>query len=115
MLAIVVLLAGFACHIDPTIRAGRDTAAAAQGAIQAAQAQCKANAQAKVCPVIPQAAQAQNLLVTALETACGWSPTAPPADPNAKCVVVQGALPALSAATQNVNTILQQLKGAMGQ
>ena len=111
----VVVLGLVGCHVDPVIGAGRDAAAAAQGAIQAAFAQCQANPNGKVCPMIPQASAAQNLLVTSLETACGWNPAMPPADPNAKCVVVQGALPALQAATANVNQILVELKGAMGQ
>lgn len=107
----ILLLAG--CKVDPTIGDGRDAAAASQGAIIAAQAQCSATPSAKVCTYLPQAISAQNLLVTSLETACGWSPNLPPADPNAKCVVVQGALPALTAATQNIQTILLELKGAM--
>ena len=107
-----LFLAG--CNTDPAIQTGRDVAAASQGAILAAQAQCKANSSGKVCSVLPQAIAAQNLLVTSLETACGWNPDVPPADPNSKCVVVKGALPALNAATANVQTILTQLKGAMG-
>jgi len=114
LLLILPLLILTACpNVDPAIKAGRDAAAAGQGAILAAQAQCKANPSAKVCPVLPQAAAAQNLLVTSLETACGWNPAAPPSDPNAKCVVVQGALPALNSATANLTQILTELNGAM--
>lgn len=115
ILMLLPLLLLVACHVDPAIQSGRDAAAATQGAIQAAQAQCAVNQSAKVCQFVPQAAAAQNLLVSSLETACGWNPNNPPADPGAKCVVVQGALPALNAATQNVQLILTQLKGAMGQ
>jgi hypothetical protein len=111
LLPVLIILVG--CS-EPTINAGRDVAAAAQGAIVAAQTQCKANPATKACSVLPQAISAQNLLVTSLETACGWNPSAPPADPSAKCVVVKGALPALTAATQNVSQILIELKGATG-
>lgn len=111
--AILPILLLVSCKVDPVIGAGRDTAAASQGAIIAAQAQCSATPSAKVCTYLPQAISAQNLLVTSLETACGWSPNLPPVDPNAKCVVVQGALPALTAATQNIQTVLLELKEAM--
>lgn len=113
LLPLMLMLVGCPA-LDPTIQAGRDVAAASQGAILAGVAQCKANPVAKVCPILSQAISAQNLLVTSLETACGWSPAAPPTDPNAKCVVVSSALPALQVATANVNQILVELKGAMG-
>lgn len=98
-------------------QSARDSIAAAQGLIVAAQAthgdQCRKDATPKVCQVVKRAVSAQNATVTALETYCGWAPGAPPADPEASCVPVKSAESALVTTTQNLNQIITELKGAI--
>ena len=48
-LLLLSLLALVGCHVDPAIETGRDVAAAAQGAIVAAQGQCQANPSGSAC------------------------------------------------------------------
>lgn len=108
ILAIAVLLIG--CPATPQSTA-RDVAAAGQGAILAAQSICSANPTQAGCKVIPQAISAQNALITSAETYCGFSVTNPPTDPNAKCNPVASLLPALQAATANMNQFITELKG----
>lgn len=95
----------------------RDTSAALQGAINAAQTQykatCQPNPNQNECQVINQAVSAQNALITATETYCGWNPSNPPADPKAKCVPVQGAEAGLNSAIANANRMINEVKGVI--
>jgi len=102
---------------SPLENQARDTAAALGGSIAAAQtkyqAACTANPAQEICQVINRGASAENALITALETYCGWSATEAPPDPNAKCVPVKSAEAALRAAIANAATLTAQIKGAI--
>jgi len=112
---VVLCLVLLAC--TPVEQQARNTAAALQGAIVAAQAKyqpsCLSNPQQTVCVTINQGVSGENALITATETYCGWSTTAPPTDPNAKCVPVKTAAAALSAAISNATALTLQLKGVL--
>ena len=112
---ILVTLPMLAC--SPLEQKARDTSAALQGAIIAAQAKyhdsCVANSNQTVCREINNAIAAENGLITASETYCGWSPLAPPSDPNAKCVPVKTAQAALTVAIANAATLTLEIKGAI--
>src|ERR1700690_707141 len=90
-LAALVTLTG----CTPLEQSARNTAAALQGVLAASQAKyhdtCVATPSQTVCKQINQGIAGENALVTAVETYCGWSPTAPPSDPNATCVPVKSA------------------------
>ena len=111
----VLLMCGFAC--SPIQTNARNTAAALQGAIIAAQAQygptCATNPAQTSCTAINKAIAGQNALITSIEAYCGWSPTNPPANPNAACVPVASAQAALQTAIANATTFINQLKGAL--
>ena len=111
----VILLCGFAC--SPLQNNARNTGAALQGAIIAAQAQygptCTTNPSQASCAAINKAVAGENALVTAIESYCGWSPSNPPANPNAACVPVSSAQAALQTAIANANGFITQLKGAL--
>lgn len=96
---------------------GRDTSAALQGVIVAAQAKhhdsCVGNPSQSVCQLINKGVAGENALITAGETYCGWSPAAPPTDPNAKCVPVKGAQAALQAAIANAAELTLEIKGTI--
>ena len=102
---------------SPLEQQARNAAAALQGTIVAAQAKyqtaCVANPQAPTCVQINHGVSAENALVTAIETYCGWSTTAPPADPNAKCVPVKTAQAALQSAIANANQLTSEIRGAI--
>jgi hypothetical protein len=95
----------------------RDTAAALQGSLLAAHekhdASCNMDPSQKVCDVMVRAGAAQNALITAAETYCGWSPTNPPADAFAKCVPVKDGKKILLDATANAATFISELKGVL--
>jgi hypothetical protein len=114
-LTALILLCGFSC--SPIQNNARDTAAALQGAITAAQAQyqatCTANPTQTPCTAINQAVAAQNLLITATEAYCNWSPAAAPSDPTATCVPVSSAEGALQTAINNATTFIAELKGVI--
>lgn len=95
----------------------RDTAAVAQGLIVAAQAKYLTTCQAKptqtVCVDINKAVAAQNILITSIETYCGWSTISPPSDPNTACVPVKTAATALQSAINNLGPFITELKGVL--
>ena len=96
---------------------GRDTAAALKGALGTAQAEytaeCTADKTKPACTAINRGVSAQNALITALESYCGWSTTAPPPDQTAKCVPVSSARSALDAAIANANQAINEIKGVL--
>jgi hypothetical protein len=110
-----LLCCGFTC--SPVQNNARDTSAALQGAIVAAQAQyqasCTANAAQEACTTINKAVAAQNALITATESYCGWSTTNPPASPTAACVPVATAEAGLQTAIANATTFITQIKGIL--
>jgi hypothetical protein len=111
----VVLLCGFSC--SPIQNQARNTAAALQGAIVAAQGQyqatCTSNPSQTQCTLINKAIAAQNALITADEAYCNWSQANPPSDPNATCVPVTSAVTALQTAINNATSFISQLKGIL--
>lgn len=113
---LICILPLIAC--SPLEQQARDAAAALGGAITAAQAQhqeCKSAPQALTCVTINKAVDGQNALVTSIEAYCGWTAGVMPSDPNAKCVAVKGAAPALQTAIANANEFITQLKGVIHQ
>lgn len=115
LIVMVLILAGFgSCNQGNIVANARDSAAALGGAIKSAQAQyqaeCIADNQKVDCQTINRAVQAQNLLITATETYCGWSPTVPPPT-GQQCIPVATAKDGLTAAISNANAITLQLKG----
>ena len=115
ILVVIMLLPMLGC--SPLENQARDTAAALSGSIIAAQTKyqvsCGANATQEICQVINRGASAENALVTAVETYCGWTPTLAPPDPTAKCVPVKSAQAALQAAIANAAALTLQIKGAI--
>lgn len=95
----------------------RNTAAALQGLIVAAQAKyhdsCVSNPSQNVCQTINKGVSGENALVTSVETYCGWSTLAPPSDPSAKCVPVKGAEAGLRAALANATQLTLEVKGVL--
>jgi hypothetical protein len=113
-LATVLLAVIIAC--TPVEQDARNTAAALGGVLIAAQTQnqsCVTDSAPPACTLINQGIAAQNALITAAETYCGWSTVSPPADPNAKCVPVKSAQAALTAAIGNAVTMTTEIKGAI--
>jgi len=112
-LLLACILPTLAC--SPIEQSARNTAAALQGAIAAAQAQytneCTAAPTDKPCVTINQAVAGQNALVTAVEAYCGWSQLAPPANATQTCVPVKGATAGLQTAINNANLFTLELKG----
>ena len=102
---------------SPLEQQARNAAAALQGTLVAAQAKyhdaCVANPQQDTCVRINKGVSGENALVTAIETYCGWSPSAPPSDPNATCVPVKSAQAALTAAIANANQFTLEIKGVL--
>lgn len=115
VLTICLLLVTTAC--SPIENKARDTAAALQGAIIAAQSQyqvpCTADNTQAACKVINKAVSGQNALVTSIEAYCGFSTTNPPADPSAKCSPVKSAEPALQSAIANATELISEIKGVL--
>jgi hypothetical protein len=115
VLIVILTMATVAC--SPLEQQARNTAAALQGVIVAAQAKyhdsCVGNPSQNVCQLINKGISGQNALITAGETYCGWSPSAPPADPNAKCVPVKGAEAALRSGISNATQLTLEIKGAL--
>jgi hypothetical protein len=103
----------------PIEQSARNTAAALNGALTAAQAKyqasCTANPKQTVCTTINQAIAGQNALITATEAYCSWPPgtiTTPPL-PTTACTPVKTATAALQTAIANANLFVAQLKGAL--
>ncbi len=109
--ALLLLMAG----CSPIENNARDTAAALNGALTAAQFkyqdQCSAEPKLHQCDVISRAVDGQNALVTAVEAYCGWSIINPPLDKSAKCNPVKSAQTGLEAALGNANLFIAELKG----
>ena len=114
---LVVILTVVMLGCTPIEQQARNTAAALQGTIVAAQAKyhdsCVANPKQGVCQDINKGIAGENALITAVETYCGWSLTAPPADPNTKCVPVKTAQAGLSIAISNATALTLQIKGVL--
>jgi len=115
-LSLILTLTLICVACTPLEQSARNTAAALQGALTAAQAQyltqCTANPKATPCTIINQAIAGQNALVTATEAYCGWSETAPPANPtSATCTPVKSATAGLQAAINNATLFVSELKG----
>lgn len=114
----LLLLSTIAC--TPLEQQARNTSAALSGLIVAAQTQYKptcalpaGETAPAVCSIITRAINANNLLITAGETYCGWNVTSPPTDPTAPCVPVKTATQALTVAISNANTAITELKGVI--
>jgi len=94
----------------------RDTAAALGGALVEAQSQnltlCANNPAQPVCQIIKRGIEAQNALITATETYCGWSANAVPPVGQA-CAPVSSAQAALTAAINNANLEITEIKGVI--
>ena len=114
-LVLLPILLAALCGCPSVVNTARDTAAALNGAIVAAQTQhqasCTANPTQTACTTINKAIDGQNVLVSAIQTYCGWSPATPPANPQAACVPVSSALAGLNQAVANANTLIPEVKG----
>lgn len=118
LLTMLLITLGAACLMiagcTPIEQNARDAAAALGGSLAAAQAKyqatCTANPAQTVCTTINRGVAGQNALVTAVETYCGWSTTAPPADMTTKCVPVKSAEGALTSAIANANRLTLEVK-----
>lgn len=114
---LLLTLATVAC--SPLEQQARNTAAALQGAISAAQVkyqtQCTADKTLTACTTINRAVDGQNALVTAVEAYCGWSQSAPPANGSQPCVPVKSAAAGLQAAVNNATLFITELKGVLNQ
>lgn len=101
----------------PLEQSARNTSAALQGTLLAAQAKyhdtCVANPSQNVCQLINKGVSGENGLITAVETYCGWSTTQPPVDPNAKCVPVKGAEQVLRSAIANAAQLTGEIRGTI--
>lgn len=122
MLLLLLLLIPIACNETPD-QLARDSIAAANGLLTAAQAQyvnsCKPNPTQGVCVLINHGVDALNIAITSLETYCGFSlsPTPPAAD--TKCAPVANARAGLNVAIANLNQIISEIsplvkKSALG-
>lgn len=100
---------------SPLEQNARNTAAALQGVIVAAQGQyqtsCTSNSGQTACTSINRAVSAQNALVTAVEAYCAWSTVSPPTDPNATCTPVKTAQQGLQTAIANATAEISEIKG----
>lgn len=114
---VVLLLTVILVACSPLEQQARNTAAALGGVLVPAQAKyhdtCVADARQTICMTINKGVAAQNALITAVETYCGWSTTSPPTDPNAKCVPVKSAEQALTAAIANAAQMTTEVKGVL--
>lgn len=110
-LAALLLLLG----CQPIEQTGRDTAAALGGSIAAAQQQyfteCTANPSESYCKTINQAVSAQNALITAIETYCGWP--AGGAVQGGTCTPVKSFEAGLRGAIINAKQFENEIKGVL--
>jgi hypothetical protein len=96
-------------------RDARDTAAALSGVLISAQTQnqdCIKDSTGPNCALISRGIAAQNVLITATETYCGWTVANPPAS-GAKCVPVASATAGLNSAISNASLIITEIKGVI--
>ena len=102
---------------SPVERQARDTAAALSGSIVAAQPKyqqgCAIQPAQEICQMINRGVSAQNALITAIETYCGWVLTPVPPEPTATCIPAKSTQAALQAAIANATTLTLQIKGAL--
>ena len=113
-LALLLFLPLAACTSN-LAGSARDTAAALNGVIVAAQAQnqsCVTNPTAATCTLITKGIAAENALITATETYCGWSTTNPPAA-GAVCVPVASGEALLTASIANATLFITEIKGVL--
>lgn len=115
---VAVLLFAFACPAKNLDKNARDTAAALGGLLTSAQSQhldeCRSDPTGHTCVLINRAGAAQNALITAEETFCGFqlTPSLPP--PETACAPVSSAGSALQSAIANANQFIGELKGTVG-
>jgi len=113
-LPIILAILFFMAGCSPIEQNARDTAAALNGALTAAEAkhaECKSSPKLRQCEVITRAVDGQNALVTAIEAYCGWSVLNPPLDRAATCKPVKSARAGLISALGNANLFISELKG----
>lgn len=122
VLSLLLSTAGFfmsAC--TPLEQTARDLAATANGFITQAQSihakECHANPALKTCAIINQAVGAQNVLIDAAESYCGWPARPTPAElasATTSCARIKSATPALQTAVRNLNDVMGDLRAAAG-
>jgi hypothetical protein len=116
-IAVVLAFTMLLTACSPLENKARDSAAAIGGVLSYAQVkyldQCKANPSQNVCATINRGVSAQNALVTAVETYCGWSTVAPPPDQTAKCYPVKSAVAGLNTAIANANRLVVEIRGSL--
>jgi hypothetical protein len=117
LVALIVTMCLSLTACTPLEQSARNTAAALQGGLGAAQTKyqttCAATPTATACTVITKAIDAQNILVTATEAYCGWSTAAPPVVATATCVPVKSAAAGLQSAVNNATLAITELKGLL--
>ena len=117
LLWLIPLLAiTLACPTQSLEQSARDTSAALGGLLTEAQAQhqdCKSDATPTVCQTINRGVAGQNALITAEETYCGWSTSAPPPDTTSTCVPVKDAQSGLQTAITNAQQLINEIKGTV--
>ena len=95
----------------------RDTIAGMKGLLDSEQAarkaQCSVDPSAPVCQALIRGAGAENALVTATETYCGWSTLTPPTL-DAVCAPNKALAPALKNSIDNALRIISEIKKAGG-
>lgn len=117
LIVVITALCMVTVACAPLAQQARDTAAALNGALTAARTSndttCRVNPATTVCQSILRGVAAQNALITATESYCGFaiSPTPPP--PDAQCSPVKSAETALKVAIANANQIIGELKGTV--
>jgi hypothetical protein len=105
-----------ACPGAQLEQTARDVSASLGGLLQTAQSEhqeCLTDASSTTCHTIQRGVSGQNALVTALETYCSWSTTAPPPDSTTQCVPVASAQAALKSAISNANELTTEVKGTV--
>jgi hypothetical protein len=106
-----------ACPAGSLEKNARDVAAALGGELQTAQQQlataCQQDATQTPCVAVTRGVNAQNALITSLETYCGWPTAAPPPPVGTVCVPVKSAEGVLTVAITNANQLVSEVKGAI--
>lgn len=112
----LVILLPLLVFVGCVEQSARDANAALSAVIVAAQdknlATCQADPKLDVCVLINRGVAADNALVTATETYCGWSTAAPP-PLGTKCVPVKSAKDALTAAIANAAELTNEIQGVL--
>jgi hypothetical protein len=117
IVVMMVMAAVVMTGCSPIEGQARDTAAALQGSLVAAQSQyqasCATNPSQSICQLINRGVSGENALITSVEAYCGWTAGTVPASPTATCVPVKSAQAALVAAIANATTLTLEIKGAL--